>query len=204
MPFSAFVAASLALNLSPGPDMTYVAARSLAQGRRSGIISALGISVGCLFHLAAATAGIAVLLRAVPQAYTAVRVIGAGYLVYLGVAMMRQASRHEMTVSVAPAGDWAVFTQGMVTNVLNPKVALFFLAFLPQFVDAARGPAAVQTLALGLYFNVQGTLVNVGVACLAGGARTAFRASSARRWLQRASGVVLIGLGARLALSRSN
>ncbi len=109
-----------------------------------------------------------------------------------------------MTVSVAPASDWAVFTQGMVTNVLNPKVALFFLAFLPQFVDAARGPAGAQTLALGLYFNVQGTLVNVVVACLAGGARTAFRASSARRWLQRASGVVLIGLGARLALSRSN
>jgi threonine/homoserine/homoserine lactone efflux protein len=198
-----FIAAALALNLAPGPDMTYVAARSLAQGRRAGVISALGIAVGCLFHIGAAAFGIAVLLRAIPQAYNVVRLAGAGYLIYLGVLMLRRAGDYESAVPVPPASDLAIFKQGVVTNVLNPKVALFFLAFLPQFIAANGWPVALQTLALGAYFNVQGTIVNIAVAWLAGSAGRAFRSGRARTWLQRLSGGVLVGLGARLAFSRS-
>ena len=183
--------------------MTYVAARSLAQGRRAGIISALGIAIGCLFHIGAAALGVAVLLRSVPEAFTVVRLIGAGYLSYLGVGLILRARQGERDVAVAPASDMAIFRQGVITNVLNPKVALFFLAFLPQFIDPGRGPAGVQTLALGFYFDVQGTLVNVLVAWMAASARSAFRAPRAQAWMQRTSGVVLVGLGIRLALSRS-
>jgi len=202
VPLTSFFVAALALNLAPGPDMTYVAARSLAKGRRAGVISALGIAVGCLFHIGAAALGVAVLLRAVPQAYTIVRLVGAGYLIYLGIGLVRRADESERDVTIAPASDWAVFRQGVITNVLNPKVALFFLAFLPQFVDPARGPVGLQSLALGIYFDVQGTLVNALVAWLAGSARSAFRAPRVRAWMQRTSGVVLVGLGLRLALSR--
>jgi threonine/homoserine/homoserine lactone efflux protein len=199
MALSSFFLAALALNLAPGPDMTYVAARTLAQGRRAGIVSALGIAVGCLFHILAAAAGVAVLLRAVPQAYTVVRLVGAAYLIYLGVGLVRGSGQVEEGATIAVASDAAIFRQGVVTNILNPKVALFFLAFLPQFVDPSRGPAGLQTLALGFYFDVQGTAINVGVACLAGGARSALAGPRARAWMQRLSGLVLVGLGLRLA-----
>ena len=203
MPYASFVAAALALNLAPGPDMTYVAARSLAQGRRAGVISALGIAVGCLFHIAAAALGVAILLRAVPQAYTAVRLAGAAYLVYLGIMLIRRAGATSAEAIVSPASDMAIFRQGVLTNILNPKVALFFLAFLPQFVSPEHGPVGLQTLALGVYFNVQGTIVNALVAWLAGSAGDALRSSRAKAWGQRTSGVILVGLGVRLAFSRS-
>lgn len=203
MPLSSFFIAALALNVAPGPDMTYVAARTFAQGRRAGIVSALGISVGCVFHIAAAAAGVAVLLRAVPQAYLVIRLAGAAYLIYLGAGLMRRRDDAGGDV-IAPVSDASIFRQGVITNVCNPKVALFFLAFIPQFVDPARGPAALQTLGLGLYFNVQGTAINVLVACLAGGAHSALASQRGRAMLQRVSGAVLVGLGARLAWSRSN
>src|SRR3954447_10511599 len=204
MPLSSFFLAALALNLAPGPDMTYVAARSLAQGRRAGIISALGIAGGCLFHIAAAAAGVAVLLRAVPQAYLVIRIAGAAYLVYLGVGLLRRGAHEADELSVPPAADASIFRQGVITNVCNPKVALFFLAFIPQFVDPTRGPIAIQPLGLGLYFNVQGTAVNVLVPALAGGARNAFASQRGRALLRRASGAVLVGLGVRLAWVRAN
>jgi threonine/homoserine/homoserine lactone efflux protein len=183
--------------------MTYVAARSLAQGRRAGVISALGIAVGCLVHIAAAALGVAVLLSAVPQAYTVVRLVGAGYLIYLGVGLIARAASGEGQVAIAPVSELAIFRQGVLTNVLNPKVALFFLAFLPQFIAPGRWPIATQTLALGIYFDVQGTLVNILVAWLAGSAGAAFRTGRGRAWIQRSSGAVLVGLGFRLALTRS-
>ena len=204
MPLSSFAVATLALNLAPGPDMTYVAARALAQGRRAGIISALGIGVGCFFHIGAAAAGVAVLLRAVPEAYAVVRVGGAVYLMYLGVGLLRGAGRSSAAAALARASDLAIFRQGVITNVLNPKVALFFLAFLPQFVDPSDGPAGLQTLALGVFFDVSGTTVNVLVALLAAGAGGTLQSARGRAWMERVSGVVLVGLGARLALSRPN
>src|SRR5882757_7562651 len=138
MSLTPFFVATLALNLAPGPDMTYVAARSLGQGRRAGLISALGISAGCLVHIAAASAGVAVLLRAWPRAYTAIRLAGAAYLLYLGISLWWSAGRGDGLRAVPRASDWEIFRQGAITNMLNPKVAMFFLAFLPQFVDPAR------------------------------------------------------------------
>lgn len=204
MPFGSFVIATLALNLAPGPDMTYVAARSLGQGRRAGIISALGISSGCLFHVTMAAAGVAVLLRAWPQTFLVLRAAGAAYLIYLGVGLVRHARNAAQLMTTTADHDVAVFRQGVVTNVLNPKVAFFFVAFLPQFIDPLRQSATLQTLALGAWFITSGTLVNVAVACLAGSARTLLQSRSGQGWFQRLSGGILIALGVRLALVRSS
>src|SRR4051812_25879304 len=146
-----FLAAGLALNLTPGPDMLYVATRGASEGRSAGIVSALGIGAGTLVHIALVAAGLAALLTAVPVAYTAVRLAGAAYLIYLGVrALLSKAAIAEKTLEPASLGT--IFRQGVITNVLNPKVALFFLAFLPQFVDPARGNPALQVIGLGLLF----------------------------------------------------
>ena len=196
-----FLAAGLALNLTPGPDMLYVAARGASEGRVAGVASALGIAAGTLVHIALVAGGLAALLTAVPVAYTIVRLAGAAYLVFLGVrSLIRPSGLTERTL--APASRWTVFRQGVVTNVLNPKVALFFLAFLPQFVDPTRGHPAVQVLMLGLLFNTTGTLVNLGVAFGASRASARLRRSAhAARVMERVTGALFVGLGARLALA---
>jgi threonine/homoserine/homoserine lactone efflux protein len=196
-----FMTAALALNVTPGPDMLYVIARSVGEGRAAGIISSLGIAAGCLVHTLAVALGLAGLLRAVPVAFEIVKWMGAAYLVWLGVRALRTHGPAAGHTTVAAASNPAIFRQGMLTNVLNPKVALFFLAFLPQFVDPDRGPIALQVISLGLLFNVSGTLVNILVAILASGAG----AWSRRRFgespfLRRVTGVLFIGLGVRLAL----
>lgn len=194
-----FIAAGLALNLTPGPDMLYVAARSASEGRAAGIVSAFGIGAGTLFHITAVALGLSALLTAVPVAYTAVRIAGAAYLIYLGFrALIRPSDFAERALE--PVGLGAIFRQGVITNVLNPKVALFFLAFLPQFVDTVRGSAAVQIVALGLLFDLSGTTVNLVVALGASGAADRLRRSTrAGNVLQRVTGVLFIGLGLRLA-----
>src|SRR6185503_5152928 len=161
-----FMTATLALNLAPGPDMLYVSTRSLTQGRRAGVISALGIAAGSVVHTVAIASGLAALLRALPLAYEIVRFAGAAYLIWLGIQALRNRSGLASGKPLDPASDWAIFRQGAITNVLNPKVALFFLAFLPQFVDPSRGSAALQTLGLGAWFIASGTLVNFAVAWL--------------------------------------
>jgi threonine/homoserine/homoserine lactone efflux protein len=196
-----FMTAALALNVTPGPDMLYVVARSVGEGRAAGIISALGIAAGTIVHTLAVALGLAGLLRAVPVAFELVKWLGAAYLVWLGVRALRRRGDATARGELAPAPRGAVFRQGMLTNVLNPKVALFFLAFLPQFVDAERGSVVLQMIALGVLFNVQGTLVNILVAVLASGAS----AWSRRRFgesalMRRVTGVMFIGLGVRLAL----
>jgi len=199
-----FVMAGLALNLTPGPDLLYITARSLGQGWRAGAASAFGIAAGCLVHTAAAALGISLLLRASPVAYDAIRLAGAAYLIFLGLQALRaRAGPHGL--APLPATPLSrVFWQGFATNVLNPKVALFFLAFLPQFADPARGSFELQVLVLGLIFIGNGLWV-----CLA----VAWGAARATRWLrhrdaavtrlQRASGALLVGLGLHLALGRN-
>jgi threonine/homoserine/homoserine lactone efflux protein len=190
------------LNIAPGPDMLYVIGRSVGQGRKAGIVSALGIFVGCWAHILAAAFGIAALLRSSPIAFNIVRYAGAAYLVYLGIKMLVQHSSLAQQ-QLKPDSLSAIFRQGAITNVLNPKVALFFLAFLPQFVDARRGSIVWQILLLGLIFNVGGTLVNLGVA-YAGGTLGELLRRNARfaRLQQWFTGLVFIGLGARLAWQR--
>jgi threonine/homoserine/homoserine lactone efflux protein len=193
--------AGLALNLTPGPDMLYVAARSTSEGRRAGIVSALGIGAGTFVHIAALALGLSALLAAVPPLYDAVRLAGAAYLAWLGIrALLRPAPTDAEDEPPPPASLGAIFRQGVVTNVLNPKVALFFLAFLPQFVDPARGSAAAQIVALGLLFDTSGTIVNVLVALAASRAGGALRRGRAARVLHRVTGGVFLLLGARLAL----
>jgi len=200
--FLTFLFAALMLNIAPGPDMLYVIGRSLGQGRKAGIVSALGIFVGCWAHILAAAFGIAALLRSSPIAFNVVRYAGAAYLVYLGVKMLVQRGNLAKQ-QPKPDNLAAIFRQGVITNVLNPKVALFFLAFLPQFVDVRRGSVIWQILLLGLIFNVGGTLVNLGVAC-AGGRLGELLRRNARmaRFQQWFTGLLFIGLGAGLAWQR--
>ena len=193
-----FIAAGLALNLTPGPDMLYVAARGAGEGRSAGIVSALGIGVGTLVHIALVAAGLAAVLAAVPVAYLAIRLGGAAYLIYLGVRSLLSKPTVE-TGTLAPASLGAIFRQGVITNVLNPKVALFFLAFLPQFVDASRGNPALQVVALGLLFDTTGTLVNLAVAI--GSSHAAERLRAPGVWLQRVTGGIFVALGVKLALT---
>jgi len=196
-----FMAAGLALNVTPGPDMLYVAARSTSEGRAAGIVSSFGIAAGTLFHISAVALGLAALLTAVPIAYSVVRIGGAIYLMYLGV---RAFARHAplATREVARASLTTIFRQGAITNILNPKVALFFLAFLPQFVDPARGSAAAQIVVLGLIFDTSGTIVNTIVALGASRAAESMRANSKSvDVLHKITGVIFIGLGLRIALA---
>ena len=201
--------ASLALNVTPGPDMLYIIARSTSEGRRAGIASALGIGAGTFVHIAALALGLSALLAAVPVAYDVIRWAGAGYLIWLGVRAIRDARAPQDGAVLQPASLGAIFRQGMVTNVLNPKVALFFLAFLPQFVDPARGNPVLQIVALGLLFDLSGTVVNLVVALAASRISERHRgaadgATSPRAvLLRRATGAIFIALGARLALSGS-
>jgi threonine/homoserine/homoserine lactone efflux protein len=198
-----FLGASLALNLTPGPDMLYVVARGSSEGRAAGVVSALGITAGSLVHLAALTLGLSALLEQVPVAYDAVRLGGAAYLIWLGVRALWRPSALGTVGERDQAPLGRIFRQGIVTNVLNPKVALFFLAFLPQFVDPGRGSVVGQLLFLGLLFNTSGTLVNLAVAVTASRATDWLRTRErAGRALQRVTGAVFVGLGLRLALSR--
>jgi threonine/homoserine/homoserine lactone efflux protein len=196
-----FATATLALNLTPGPDMLYISARSVAQGRRAGVLSALGVAGGGAVHTCLVAFGLAGLLARVPMAYDVIRYAGAAYLIYLGLRLLLE-SPSGATPPVPNESSRMVFVQGLITNVLNPKVALFFLAFLPQFADPARGALWWQFLILGAWFNLSGTLVNLTVALIAStGRRLALGGARSSRWLRKLSAAVFIGLGTRLALA---
>lgn len=198
-----FLAAALALNLTPGADMTYVIARGATQGRASGIAASLGISAGSFVHSVLAALGVSALLQHSETAFLIVKYAGAAYLLYLAWKAIRAGSTAIATDRpLARVGLWRVFCEGVLTNLLNPKVALFILAFLPQFVDPAKGHAAVQILLLGAIFNIGGTTVNAIVACSASLAARALGSSAGfNRWLNRASALVFVGLALRLALA---
>lgn len=196
-----FVGAGLLLNITPGPDVLYIVGRSLSQGRLAGVVSALGIAAGCLVHIAAAAFGLSALGLALPLAYDIVRYAGAAYLLWLGVRAWRAGAPGGDVRAMQPASLGRIFRQGMVTNVLNPKVALFFLAFLPQFTDASRGPLPLQFLLLGSIFVVNGTVVCVAYALAASWLGEWMRARyDVATWMNRAMGGLFIALGLRLAL----
>jgi len=197
----AFMAATLALNITPGADMAYVIARSLGQGRRAGMLSAVAITTGCLVHIGLATLGLATLLAHSPLAFRLLQYVGAGYLLFIAWRLLRDGIGSGAT-PVARAGYRRIFIQGVLTNVLNPKVALFILAFLPQFVDPARGSPAAQMLILGALFCLSGTMVNGSIALMTARAGRAVGGSSAMaRWLRRVSAGILALLAVRLAFA---
>ena len=208
-----FVAAGLLLNLTPGLDVLYIVTNALRSGARSGVVAALGITAGCFVHIFAAALGVSALMAASSTAFTALKWAGAAYLVYAGGRMLlaHAPAAHEVvaTNSIADCAGiiWAsglkrIFFQGFWTNALNPKVALFFLAFVPQFIapDVANKPLAF--LLLGLLFNFNGLWVNVGWALTAAWmSRRHELMKSGMHWLERAAGLMFIGFGIRLAFS---
>ena len=198
-----FIVAGLLLNVTPGPDVLYIVGRAASQGRSAGFISALGIGAGGLLHILAAVAGVSTLMMRLPAAYEVVRWLGAAYLIYLGArALFRRGTPAAELPKFERHDLRRVFWQGFLTNALNPKVALFFAAFLPQFVDPARGSLPVQFLLLGLIFDINGTIVNLAYAAIASSAGSWLRGRlGARRALDRLTGLLFIGLGVRLALT---
>jgi threonine/homoserine/homoserine lactone efflux protein len=200
-----FVGAALLLNLTPGPDMLFVAGTSAARGRRAGLLAALGVGAGCLFHTLLAAVGLSALLAASELAFNAVKWAGAGYLVWTGLQMLSVRRREPVAASDEPARGGHPFWQGALTNALNPKVALFFLAFLPQFIDAGAPGQALALLVLGTLFNLGGTGVNLVIAWAASGVASGLsqRGGAGRLgpWLQRLAGAMFVGLGVKLALS---
>ncbi|MHB8641944.1 MAG: LysE family translocator [Gaiellaceae bacterium] len=196
-----FALASIALLLVPGPAVLYVVTQSAEHGRRAGMASVAGIHVGTVIHIAAATAGLSALIATSASAFTTVKLAGAAYLIYVGVGRLLERDV-PLTSGVRTGSHRKLFVQGVVVNVLNPKTALFFLAFLPQFVDTRRGAVWSQVLILGLLFMLLGfvsdSLYAVTAGTIAGALRrrrTAFRIGS---------GAVFIGLGTISALAKRN
>jgi threonine/homoserine/homoserine lactone efflux protein len=199
-----FFAASIALIVAPGPDSLYVLARGVGQGRRAGIISAFGTSTGLLVHTSAAALGVAALLRASTAAYTGIRLAGAAYLLYLGIRTLRSKQSFNLSTPGGRTSSMRIYAQGALTNILNPKVALFFVAFLPQFTDPRAGALAPQMLLLGVMFALMGLTYLILVALISSALGRLLRTRPAwanrLRWL---TGSVLIGLGVRLAVPES-
>jgi threonine/homoserine/homoserine lactone efflux protein len=197
-----FVTASLALLFVPGPAVLYVVTQSISQGRRAGLASTVGIHTGTLVHVAAATVGLSALLASSALAFDVVKYLGAAYLIVVG--LRRLAGREPALASERPPPRslGRIYRQGIVVNVLNPKTALFFLAFLPQFVDPSRGAAWHQILLLGLLFSALGFLSDSSWALVAGTLGERLRRSARFPGIQRyVSGTVFVGLGAVAALS---
>jgi threonine/homoserine/homoserine lactone efflux protein len=199
-----FILSGILLNITPGPDTAYIVGRSVQMGWRGGGAAALGISAGCLVHVFAAAVGLSALLAASSYAFTAVKWIGAAYLLYTGVQMLRSRASTAATNDAAEKPLLSlrqVFWQGVFTNALNPKVALFFLAFLPQFVDVGAPSKALAFIVLGLIFISTGTIWGLGTAVVAAKAASRVRQSGqAIVWMNRALGGVFIYLGIRVAM----
>jgi threonine/homoserine/homoserine lactone efflux protein len=197
-----FVAVSLVVLLIPGPGVLYVVARSVGQGYRAGMVSVLGLSAGALVHVAAATAGLSAILLTSATAFGIVKILGAGYLIYLGIRTLLAGRPTASIEASTPLSSYRLFADGVVVSVFNPKIAVFFLAFLLQFVEPSRGPVEQQVLLLGIIY--------VALALITDGAY-AFLAGSLRHWLsggvmqgplpRYVSGSLYLGLGVNAALA---
>ena len=197
-----FIGASLALLAVPGPAVIYVVTRSLDQGRSAGIVSMLGVETGTFAYALAAAVGLTGLIAASETGFTIVKYAGAAYLIYLGVRRLIGGDEPEEAATSARS---RLFLRGMVVQLLNPKIAIFFLAFLPQFVDSSTGPIATQILILGTLFTALAILSDGAYVLLAGAAGSWLRSGDrARRRLARISGGIYIGLGVTAALSGSS
>ncbi|HKB10573.1 MAG TPA: LysE family translocator [Vicinamibacterales bacterium] len=202
--FVVFVAASIALLLTPGPAVLYIVTRSLDQGRLVGLVSVLGICTGTMVHVVAATLGLSALLVSSALAFTAVRYAGAVYLVVLGIQALLRREPPPTDTTIEPTALRRVFAQGVVVNILNPHTALFFFAFLPQFVNPSRGGVPAQMLALGMLFILLSATTDTGWAMAAGTAGDWIRRNPQFARRQRyVTGGALIGLGAATALTGS-
>nr|WP_315847857.1 LysE family translocator [uncultured Rhodoferax sp.] len=206
-----FMAAGVLLNLTPGPDVLYIVTHALRRGARAGMVAALGITAGCFVHIFAAAVGVSALMAASATAFTVLKWAGAAYLVYVGVRLLLAKGGSAMQLGAAGAyftgasgqnGLKNIFLRGFWTNVLNPKVALFFLAFVPQFIAPGVENKPLAFLLLGLLFNFNGLWVNLGWAVAAAWlARRAGVVQKSMHWLDRVAGAMFVGFGIKLALT---
>ena len=198
-----FATAVFVLNATPGVDFLLTVSRTLQAGARAGITAALGIMTGCVAHALAAAFGLAALLAVHPGAFRVIQWAGAAYLVWLGIGMLRQAWKPgddaAATVDAAPRSRWVEFRTGVLTNVLNPKVALFFLAFIPQFVPATSPAPTLSFLLLGAWFVVQGLLFLLFLVAVAARLKRLNASPTARRALNAVGGLLFVGLAVRLS-----
>jgi threonine/homoserine/homoserine lactone efflux protein len=200
--FALFIGVSWALIIAPGPDMLYVITRGMALGRRAGVLSAIGVVCGILVHTTAAAFGLTLILQTSAIAFLFVKFIGAAYLLYLGFKSWRDQSTFRLQTTTSIARSSRLFWQGVLSNVLNPKIAIFFLAFLPQFVDKGRPQVTLQLITLGLTFAGFGLCFLLVVGYFSGtvGRWLTQRPRYAERF-QHVAGGILIGLGIRLAFT---
>lgn len=202
--FYLFLSVSILINLSPGPDMIYTSARALSQGTKAGLLSALGIFAGCFFHIGAAVFGLSAIIRQSAVFFSIIKYAGAGYLIYLGImALFAKKQESAKIIAASEMSNQKIFFQAMLTNLLNPKVAIFFISFLPQFIDPSSTHVKEQIAFLGIWFAVQGTLILMIVAILTGWLRHYLIGNSSfRKWQERITGMILVGLGIRIIFSR--
>jgi len=202
--FGLFLVAGVLLNLTPGPDTVYILGRSVAQGREAGVASAFGICLGSIFHTCAAALGLSAILATSALAFAAIKLLGGGYLIFLGIKMLLDRRKQlSLPSSFRRCTTMAAFRQGILTNVLNPKVALFFLAFLPQFIEPASNMKVAAFLALGLTFVTTGTIWCLVLAWFAAVFSERLRANEAvGQWLNRTAGALFVFLGLRLATTK--
>lgn len=199
--FSVFAFAALMLNITPGNDMIFVATHATSHGIRAGIMASLGIAVGCLVHIFAATVGISAVISKSAFLFDALKYLGAAYLIYVGIkSLLSKTQTFDIQKIKEDKTDFDIFKQGVITNALNPKVALFFLAFLPQFVPPQYEQTGLLIFMLGLWFNFSGTVVNVLVGVAFGKAGNFLNQHpSFTKWQERFTGIILILLGLKVA-----
>ena len=202
--FLGFLAAAVLITASPGPDNLMVLGFGISRGRAKGIAFGLGCGLGCLSHTLMATLGVSALIAASPVAFLALKICGGLYLVWLGIQALRSPGQAQVAETVGADASLAhLFTRGMLANAINPKVVLFFLSFLPQFVIAEHGHVAWQTAQLGLVFTVQAALLFALLGYFSGVVGLWLqRHGRAGMWLDRLAGTIFVGLGVRLIVAR--
>lgn len=201
-----FIVSGLLLNIMPGPDSLLIMTRSAGQGARAGCAAAIGIGAGTFVHVFAAALGLSAILATSATAFTVVKYIGAAYILYMAIGLLRSKPRGaEAHAAVAPLPNRKIFAQGFLTNVLNPKVAIFFLAFVPQFIDADAPNKALAFIILGCIFNLNGMVWCNALALFTAQASARLKVSPlVSLWLNRATGGLFVWLGVKLALSKSH
>ena len=202
-----FILSGALLNITPGQDVAYIVSRSASHGFGNGVMAALGVGIGCFVHIFAAALGLSAILATSATAFTIVKLLGAGYLVWIGVTMWRNPAKEKDAIGHTEylrVSRRKLFTQGFLTNALNPKVALFFLAFLPQFVNADAPSKPMAFLVLGIIFTFNGTLINLLWAWSASRVSALFNGGGKYgTWIKRVAGTLFIGLGIKLAMADS-
>ena len=204
-----FIGAGILLNLTPGPDVLYIVTNSLRSGAKAGVVAALGINAGCFVHVFAAALGVSALLAASATAFTVLKWIGAAYLVWIGAKLLVARSPRDTADLAAIARSQPVlplpkvFLGGFLTNALNPKVAIFFLAFVPQFITPEAEHKALAFIALGTLFNVNSVFVNAGWAVAAAWLAARSSVQAGMHWLDRVAGAMFAGFGVKLAFTEN-